>query len=221
MRGCLSRDAALHAAQHAPHRPRCRARCFSYASSRQRVPKDPARWGKDYDAIRRSLEAGEGEGGGGAHALPTFGKLLNFLGSTFGGATTARLAQSEKLSDKALGMAWQVLRQLGPREDEHVSRNDPTVLAAAAQRASPEERAEALAAWGTRDDAEKAVLLAVGCATAPPCSVGVSMLTPARTAAWPSCAGTRATARPAMPVRAARSWRTSCRHFSAVSRRLR
>ena len=136
---------------------RRRSRCSRPCCSSRREPKDPEAFRRDYDQIRSSL--------GAARGLPTIGRVLNFVSSTFGGANPSRLAQSESLGERALGFAWDVFSRFSPeRVEDTTSRHDPSLLARAASRATDAERAVAQQAWRTwpTDDAETGALLSLG-----------------------------------------------------------
>ena len=110
--------------------------------------------------------------GGAETPFPTLGGVLNFVGSTFGGANPGRLAASESLGERALGFAWDVFHRFSPSRDADNSRLDPTILARAASRASADERDTARQAWASRSkrDAETGALLCLGCVL-PVCSL--------------------------------------------------
>ena len=107
------------------------------------------------------------DGGGVETPFPTLGRVLNFVGSTFGGQNPPeRLAASESLGERALGLAWDVFSRLSPsRGARDNSRLDPVILARAAGRASAEERDTARQTWSSRSkrDAETGALLCLGC----------------------------------------------------------
>jgi hypothetical protein len=144
------------------HRRRERHRQACCVASSRRQAKDPQAWERDYDAIRKSLQEERSTGFEGA--LPTFGRVLNFVGTTFGGSNPQRLAQSESLGDKAMSLAWSLIQRVSAAREADDSRLDPAVLARAAARATPSERAAAEQLWSAGGkDAETGALLSLGC----------------------------------------------------------
>jgi hypothetical protein len=104
------------------------------------------------------------DGGTETTPFPTLGGVLNFVGSTFGGANPTRLATSESLGERALGFAWDVFHRFSPSRGADNSRLDPAILARAARRASDAERDTARDVWASRvkRDAETGALLCLG-----------------------------------------------------------
>ncbi len=127
--------------------------------SRRRTAKNPADWGRDYDAIREDLQR-SGSGGGGGF----IGNSLNFIAQRFGGASGTR-RRGGGLGAALLDGAYALLSRLGaPPDASFEGPHDPTPLVRAAARASPAERSAADAAWGgVAAQRELAVLLACGC----------------------------------------------------------
>ena len=167
MQGLSAACSPAQSALLCPRRCTRRATSTAVASSR-RVPKNPASWSGDYDAIRKSLEAGE-DSSRSIHALPsagpTLGRTLNWIGTTFGGQfqeRLERLGDGASLGEKLGAAVWRQLTRLVAREEPE-SRLDPALLANAAARVSDSDKAAAVAVWGSRADGQTAVLLACGC----------------------------------------------------------
>jgi len=136
-------------------------------SSRGRTAKNPADWGRDYDAIRDSLQRDD------RASLFSFSGALNFVSEAFGGGAGARRGGGkESLGEALLGGAYSLLYRAGGRWSEAEAdagggayQVDPAPLLRASARASDAERDAAATAWRDGGDDELAPLLACGCAS--------------------------------------------------------
>jgi hypothetical protein len=140
--------------------------------SRGRTAKNPADWGRDYDAIRDSLQQDSGA------SLFSFAGALNLISGNFrGGSGDGKQRRGEGLGEALIGGAYSLLYRAGGRWAEAEAdaggpyQVDPAPLVRAAERASDAERAAAAAAWRDGEDDTLAPVLACGCDSHPACLI--------------------------------------------------
>ena len=131
--------------------------------SRARQAKNPADWGRDYDAIRDSLHQDKA-------SLFSFSGALNFISGSFGGgASRSGRPSSGGVGEALLSGAYSLLYRAGGRFGEQEEADggrtqvDPAPLLRASARSGEAERAAATAAWRDGDASDLAPLLACGC----------------------------------------------------------
>ena len=146
---------------------RC-ARCAAAATppppppGRARQAKNPADWGRDYDAIRESLHRDKA-------SLFSFSGALNYISDSFGGAARSGRSSSGGMGEALLSGAYSLLYRAGGRFGEQEEADggrtqvDPAPLLRASARSSEAERAAATTAWRDGEAGDLAPLLACGC----------------------------------------------------------
>ena len=126
-----------------------------------RQAKNPADWGRDYDAIRDSLHRDKA-------SLFSFSGALNFIGAARRSGQSASGGLGEALLSGAYSLLYRAGGRFGEQEEADGGRTqvDPAPLLRASARSGAAERAAAAAAWRDGEGSDLAPLLACGCVPA-------------------------------------------------------